>query len=124
MPTDKRIDEYIERAADFAQPILRHLRQLVHKGCPEIEEAIKWSTPTFVYRKKMLFSMAAFKAHCRFIFWRPEIAEIAGKKGTEVDDDGEVVGKVAHLSELPPDKEMLNYITKHVDSPNRGLRRA
>lgn len=110
MPTDKRVDEYIKRAPEFAQPILSHLRELVHKGCPEAEEAIKWNTPAFLYRNKILFSMAGFKAHCRFIFWRPEVAKLAGKKGAEGDDDGSIVGKVTQLAELPSDKEMLAYI--------------
>jgi uncharacterized protein YdeI (YjbR/CyaY-like superfamily) len=110
MATDKRVDQYIQRAPEFAQPILVHLRELVHKGCPEAEEAIKWSTPSFLYRNKILFSMAAFKAHCRFIFWRPEIAPMASKQGTECDDDGAVVGKVTQLADLPPDKDMLRYI--------------
>jgi uncharacterized protein YdeI (YjbR/CyaY-like superfamily) len=108
--SDKRVDDYIARAPEYAQPILRHLRELVHKGCPEAEEAIKWSTPSFVYRNRLLFSMGAFKAHCRFIFWRPEIAKLAGKKGTEIDDDGEVAGKITRLSDLPSDRELLGYI--------------
>jgi uncharacterized protein YdeI (YjbR/CyaY-like superfamily) len=110
MPTDNRVDDYIARSPEFAQPILKHLRELVRRGCPEIEEAIKWSTPAFLYNNKILFSMAAFKAHCRFIFWRPEIAAMAGKTGASADDDGAVVGKVTQLSELPSDKELLRYI--------------
>jgi uncharacterized protein YdeI (YjbR/CyaY-like superfamily) len=110
MPTDNRVDEYINRSPDFARPILTHLRELVHKGCPEAQEAIKWSTPAFLYRDKILFSMAAFKMHCRFIFWRPEIAAMARKTGAAADDDGAVVGKVSQISELPADKELLTYI--------------
>ncbi len=46
MPTnDSRIDAYIENKADFAKPILKHLRQLVHKACPNVQETIKWGMP-------------------------------------------------------------------------------
>ena len=39
MPTtDKRIDAYIEKKADFAKPILKHLRELVHKACPDAKK--------------------------------------------------------------------------------------
>jgi len=38
---DPRIDAYIEKATDFAKPILRHLRKLVHAGCPDVEETVK-----------------------------------------------------------------------------------
>lgn len=123
MPTDKRVDEYIARAPEFAQPILTHLRELVHKGCPEAEEAIKWRMPAFLYRNKILFSMAGFKAHCRFIFWVPEIATFAGKNGAEKDDDGTVLGKVSQLSDLPPDKELLDYIREALRLADEGKRK-
>ena len=34
---EKVIDSYIEKSADFAKPILNHLRELVHKACPDVE---------------------------------------------------------------------------------------
>jgi hypothetical protein len=39
--TDKRVDAYIAKAAEFAQPILRGLREIAHKGCPDVEETMK-----------------------------------------------------------------------------------
>ena len=39
--TDPRIDAYIEKSAAFAQPILRRLRALVHRACPEATETVK-----------------------------------------------------------------------------------
>lgn len=32
---EPRVDAYIERSAEFAKPILRHIRKLVHAACPE-----------------------------------------------------------------------------------------
>ncbi|HET6569613.1 MAG TPA: DUF1801 domain-containing protein, partial [Rhodothermales bacterium] len=66
---DPRVDAYIGRAADFAKPILTHLREVVHAACPDVEEAIKWGAPHFTYHG-MLCHMAAFKQHCAFGFWR------------------------------------------------------
>ena len=60
---DARIDSYISKSADFAKPILIHLRELVHLSCPEVEEKIKWGFPHFDY-KGMMCSMASFKKHC------------------------------------------------------------
>ena len=65
--TDKRIDAYIARSADFAKPILNHLRKLVHKACPDVQETIKWGFPHFDYLG-MMSSMASFKEHCAFGF--------------------------------------------------------
>jgi hypothetical protein len=33
-------DAYIQAAAPFARPILKHFRTLVHKACPAVEETI------------------------------------------------------------------------------------
>ena len=43
------MDAYIEKSAPFARPILKHLRRVVHTGCPAVEEAIKWQFPHFDY---------------------------------------------------------------------------
>jgi hypothetical protein len=75
MPTvDPRVDAYIEKSAEFAQPILNHLRKLVHKACPDAAETMKWSFPHFDY-KGMLCSMASFKAHVAFGFWKHSLLE-------------------------------------------------
>ena len=37
---DPRIDGYIAKAADFAKPVLNHIRKLVHAACPDVEETI------------------------------------------------------------------------------------
>lgn len=66
---DPRVDGYIGRSADFARPILRRIRQAVHAGCPQVEEAIKWSVPHFVYGGRILCGTAGFKKHCMLIFW-------------------------------------------------------
>ena len=67
--TDLRVDEYIKKSAPFAIPILEKIRAIVHEACPEVTETIKWSFPNFVYKGKILCSMAAFKQHCSFGFW-------------------------------------------------------
>ena len=61
--TDSRIDAYIEKSADFAKPILAHIRKLVHKACPGVEETIKWGMPYFDYKGAALCGMASFKQH-------------------------------------------------------------
>src|SRR6202167_1038849 len=77
--TDKRIDAYIAQAPTFAQPILRHLRELVHKGCPGVNETIKWRIPFFEYQGQIICNMAAFKQRCMFGFWAPEMRAVLGK---------------------------------------------
>ena len=69
---DPRIDAYIAKSAEFAQPILKHLRKIVHTACPDVQETLKWGMPHFDY-KGMLCGMAAFKQHCTFGFWKGEL---------------------------------------------------
>ena len=73
MANDPRVDEYIEKSAPFARPILRRIRDVVHTGCPEVEETMKWSFPHFMHHG-ILCSMASFKAHCAFGLCTPRYA--------------------------------------------------
>lgn len=102
MPTlDPRIDTYIAQAAPFAQPILEHLRQVVHAACPDTEETLKWGMPSFMYRGAILASMAAFKQHASFGVWTRE--------NTGTPDAGEGMGqygKLTRKSELPTAAEL------------------
>jgi hypothetical protein len=75
---DPRIDAYIAKSAGFAKPILKHLRKVVHAGCPQVQETLKWSMPHFDY-KGMMCGMAAFKEHCAFGFWKSELVLAPGK---------------------------------------------
>jgi uncharacterized protein YdeI (YjbR/CyaY-like superfamily) len=111
MPTiDPRVDAYIDnKAADFAKPILRHLRKLMHEACPDVVETTKWSMPFFDY-KGPLANMASFKAHCAFGFWKQSLMEsdaIPAEKtamGT--------FGRITSVDDLPDDETMLALI-KH-----------
>jgi hypothetical protein len=47
---DPRVDAYIARAQPFAQPILIHIRKVVHAAVPEVQETMKWSSPHFDYK--------------------------------------------------------------------------
>ena len=114
---DKRIDAYITKSANFAQPILRHLRKLVHTACPEIEETMKWSFPHFDY-KGMLCSMAAFKQHAVFGFWKEKIL-----LGTNPGSKGAMgsFGRVTSLTDLPADKVLIGLIKKAAELNEAGI---
>ena len=115
---DPRIDAYIESSAEFAQPILRHLRDLVHQGCPEVEEGWKWSFPHFLY-KGMLCSMASFKQHCAFGFWKGSL--ILDEKGRGTEAMGQF-GKITSLADLPSDETILGYIREAVRLNDEGIK--
>src|SRR3954466_739954 len=107
---DARIDAYVAKAAPFAQPILTHLRELVHQGCPEVTETIKWSRPMCESAGGILCHMAAFKAHCAFGFWHQGMKKIIGDDGAKSDRAMGLFGRITTRSDLPNDKTMLGYI--------------
>jgi uncharacterized protein YdeI (YjbR/CyaY-like superfamily) len=103
---DKRVDAYIAKSQPFAQPILKHLRTLVHAHCPDVTETIKWSMPHFDYKGSIFANMAAFKHHCAFGFWLGELLEVETKNEKAMGD----FGRMASLGGLPSDKEMGRLI--------------
>lgn len=108
---DPRVDAYIAKSADFARPILKHLRMLVHKADPKIEETLKWSMPSFVH-DGLVCNMAAFKQHCAFGFWKGKL--IVDQRGKRVDEAMGQMGRITGLDDLPSDRELIGYIKKAV----------
>lgn len=115
---DPRIDAYIAKSADFAQPILEHLRAVVHAACPEVEESIKWSCPHFMYRGKLMCSMAAFKQHCSLHFWHGK--QVVGE--TDTEGMGQF-GKITSIKELPNKKTLIAYVRKAIALREAGATR-
>ena len=117
MSRDPRIDAYIARQADFARPILEHLRAAVHRACPEAEETLKWSMPHFTCHGRILAGMAAFKAHATFGFWRGK--EVTGGTGRERDAMGSF-GRLTRIEDLPDEKTLGEMIRKAADVASSG----
>ena len=114
---DPKVDAYIARSADFARPILTHLRTVVHEACPGVEEAMKWSMPAFLY-KGMLCSMAAFKEHCAFRFWKGDL--IAGPTGNVGSQAMGPFGRITKIGDLPSRKVLASYIKQAVALNDKG----
>lgn len=118
---DPRIDDTISKAAPFAQPILKHLRKLVHLGCPEVEETIKWGMASFDY-KGPFCSMASFKEHCAFSFWKAALMEDANKLSLIQKESMGHLGKIKSLKDLPADKIVLGYIKEAKRLNDEGIK--
>lgn len=110
MTHDKRVDAYIAGAAPFARPILQHLRQLIHATCPEVEETIKWSNVSFLYRGKIFCSFAAFKAHAAFGFWHQGMEKLANKEIGKTKDAAGLLGRLTSVQDLPDDKTLARFL--------------
>jgi hypothetical protein len=105
---DPRVDAYIARAAPFARPILEHVRAVVHEGCPDAEETIKWGMPSFTHGGGILCGMAAFKAHASFGFWKHALVVGEGEEQAGMGS----FGKLETVRDLPPKKQLVAYVRK------------
>ncbi len=120
MPTvDPRIDAYIEKSADFARPILTHIRKLVHKACPDITETMKWSMPHFDH-KGTVCSMASFKQHCALSFWKQSLMEQDAFPAEKTAMGS--FGRITSVKDLPSDKVMIGLIHQAVELNEKGIK--
>ena len=121
MPSlDPRFDEYIANAQPYARPILKHLRKVVHAAVPDVVENMKWSTPAFDY-KGVFCSMAAFKKHCAFGFWKHQLLIDRGF----IKPDDTVLGhrgKITSIDELPSAKELTRVLKAAAKLNDEGVK--
>jgi|SRR5579862_1970073 len=115
---DPRVDIYIAKARDFAQPILVEIRERVHAACPDCEETMRWSSPSFMYLGLMC-GMAAFKEHVIFGFWKGPL--VLGERAEEDGAAGAFRTKLTKLSDLGPKKAMAANIKKAMALNEKGV---
>ncbi len=122
LQTNQKVDAYINRSADFAKPILTHLRKLIHKACPSVEEKIKWEMPSFEY-KGMFCGFASFKQHCTFGFWKASLMKLpplkSGKPSNEAMGD---LGRITSLKDLPKDKIIISWLKVAMQLNEDGIK--
>jgi uncharacterized protein YdeI (YjbR/CyaY-like superfamily) len=116
---DRTIDAYIAKAQPFAVPILEKLRDRVKAALPETEEALKWGMPTFLYKRKILCTMAAFKGHATFGFWHGEM--VTGKTDGRMAAMGDL-GKLTSVADLPDEKTFAAWIAKAMQLIDDGVK--
>ncbi len=120
---EKAIDAYIAKSADFAKPILNHIRELVHKACPDVEEKIKWGMPFFDYKREMLCHMASFKQHAVMSFWKAALMKdpVLNENAKSETAMGHL-GKLTSLKDLPSDKKITAWIKEAMMLTDKGIK--
>ena len=113
---DPRVDTYIAKSADFAKPILKHIREVVHEGCPEVEETMKWGMPHFEY-EGILCGMGSFKEHCALHVWKGSL--IVGDGPREAMGQ---FGRITRISDLPSEKILAGYIKQAMKLREDGVK--
>ena len=120
---DSRVDVYIGKSADFAKPILIHLRNLVHLAAPELKETMKWSCPFFDHEGPVC-QMAAFKQHCAFGFWKAALMNDPNKILNQEADTAGSIGRIMSLADLPDDQVLIQYIRHALSLNVEGIKAA
>ena len=115
---DPRVDAYIGRSAEFARPILSYLRAVAHAACPDVEETIKWGSPSFLYHG-ILCTFAAFKAHAVFGLWKGSL--VVGRSSKSREAMGSF-GRLTSLADLPPKRELIGYIKRAMELNEQGVK--
>jgi uncharacterized protein YdeI (YjbR/CyaY-like superfamily) len=108
------VDRYIEKAPEFAKPILERIRKAFHKAGAEVTESMKWSAPHFEY-KGVLGSMAAFKQHVAWGFWKAKLMDDPASMG---------FGKIRDVKDLPSEKVMVEYVKQAMRLNDEGVKLA
>ena len=124
MKRDIRVDQYILNAEAFAQPVLMHLRELIHIASNQVEEKIKWGFPHFEYKGEDICSMASFKKHCSFIFWKAALMKDKHKVMQPIGKNNGMgnFGKITSLKDLPSDKILLAYLNEALVLNDKGIK--
>jgi uncharacterized protein YdeI (YjbR/CyaY-like superfamily) len=122
---DPRVDAYIAKAAPFARPILEKIRAAVHEACPEAEETMKWSSPSWMSSGRILCGMSAFKEHAVFGFWHKGMTSVVGEWGARAGEAMGTFGRLTSSDDLPPAKALKTWLRKAValnasDAPARA----
>ena len=119
---DPRIDDYIAKSPAYAQPILTHIRTLIHHAAPGITEVLKWSCPHFDYNGAPAISMAAFKAHLGVNFWKRALMDDPTGIFKTEDKSAGNIGKISSMADLPPDEVLIAYIRNAVELNEKGIK--
>lgn len=113
---DPRVDAYIAKSAEFARPILQHIRELIHDAIPEVEEDIKWGAPFFNH-EGVICGIAAFKQHCAINMWKASLI-----LGDKQDDSAGQFGRITKLSDLPSDAKLKGYFKEAARLNESGVK--
>ncbi|POH61161.1 YdeI/OmpD-associated family protein [Arthrobacter glacialis] len=120
---DAKVTQYIENSGDFARPILNHLRELIHKNCPEVVESVKWAIPHFDYKNDFMCVLASAKNHCSLTFIKSEFMSdprFAG--GKKVKPGQRFMSRITSMSELPSDEELAGFVKQAMDLNDKGVK--
>jgi uncharacterized protein YdeI (YjbR/CyaY-like superfamily) len=120
-----QVTAYLADCAEFARPIMNHLRQLLHATCPSVVEQIKWGILHFDYHGDMMCIFAAHAKHCSFTFFKQAIMSDARlRENIDFPAAKRFMGRLTCLADLPPDRELIALIKEAMALNEKGIKLA
>ena len=68
MGTNPAVDSWMETYDNPMKDVVQRVREILLAADPQLEEAIKWQAPTFVYRGNLASFFPKAKAHATLMF--------------------------------------------------------
>lgn len=68
MNKNPNVDEYLKKKAHPLNAEIQRVREIILNTHPDIEETIKWSSPTFMYKGNMASYFMNAKKHVSLMF--------------------------------------------------------
>lgn len=81
---------------------------------------MKWRFPHFSYEGELLCSMAAFKGHCAFSFWKG--AQLVGEASRNAEGMGDF-GRISSVEDLPSRTRLTALIKQAMRLNATGVKR-
>jgi len=111
MQTNPEVDQYLEKKNHPLTPEIQRVREIILDADPKIEECIKWSSPTFIYKGNMASFFMNAKKMVSLMFHKGAL--LPNESGLLEGDAKE--GRTARFSTLEDiegKKEALTSIVK------------
>jgi len=87
-----------------------------------VEETMKWSFPHFMYKGEILCSMASFKQHCSFGFWKASLMKDAKMLMDNRKEAMGSLGRLTSVKDLPANRKIMAWIKEAMKLTDAGAK--
>lgn len=120
MDVERKIESYINEHKKF-ETILTELRRII-KAHP-FEETLKWGIPTYVYDKKNLVGIGAFKNHVGLWFFQGVLLKDKEQILHNAQEEKTKAMRQIHFKDISEINESVlhSYLKETIDNQKKGL---
>ncbi len=111
MNTNPKVDEYLEKKAHPLTAEIQRVREIILATDPQVEETIKWSSPTFMYKGNIASFFMNAKKFVSLMFHKG--ATIDNPHGLLEGDGKEArVARFESMEDIESKKDALEAVIK------------